>query len=246
MILQQHGYRTVILVRARAPKRVSTYVIQSPPHPGVPTLDAGEKKFNSRLVALCYSTCFGPKPQDAPFCLPLIPLRLDQLFMLRHLEFAAERLSPSARERVPGAGRIPTSNVLRATPTGGMDTVRRCLKGAEEHHAASRGKPKDVRDSTVQRVVVPSLPTLDSRPPRSCSQSRAGPPHLPSSTKAHPDQGCRPSRYGPTQSLCPHARQIRYQPTASSGSLMPWVAMSRLSSDRRDRRRSEHSGRRAA
>jgi hypothetical protein len=33
---------------------------ENSPHPGVPTLDAGEKKFNSRLVALCYSTCFGP------------------------------------------------------------------------------------------------------------------------------------------------------------------------------------------
>jgi hypothetical protein len=30
---------------------------------GSPSLDAGEKKFNSRLVALCYSTCFGPTPE---------------------------------------------------------------------------------------------------------------------------------------------------------------------------------------
>src|SRR5208337_4377023 len=39
---------------------------ENSPHPGVPTLDAGEKKFKSRLVALCYSTCFGPTHRRVP------------------------------------------------------------------------------------------------------------------------------------------------------------------------------------
>src|SRR5947209_5927768 len=79
---------------------------------GFRTPDASDKKFHSRLVTPSHSTCFGPTTPTHPEELPLGLGWLDRMTCKRTL-FAAERLLPSARERVQT---ISLGRTVRGSP----------------------------------------------------------------------------------------------------------------------------------